>query len=125
MLAKSVKLWLYSADPGYIAHSTWHLGRSIPNLVRRRTAVDMPARSRYEGQGQVIKPHRVTPGDLLFLVRFRHRRLRRRLHHRRSANTFQLFGETPEANFFKPYIVNLWVWEYILSLSPVTFGQGH
>ena len=41
--------------------------------------------------------------DLLFLVRFRRRR--------RSATTFQLSGKTPEANFFKPHEVNLWVWE--------------
>ena len=39
-------------------------------------------------------------------VRF-HRRLRRR----RSANTFQLSGKTPQSNFFKPHMVDLWVWE--------------
>ena len=68
----------------------------------------------------VIKSPRVT-GGLLFLVRFHHR-LRRR---RRSANTFQLSGKTHEANFFKPHMVDLWVWENILAPISVTLGQGH
>ena len=38
----------------------------------------------------------------MFLVRLRRRRLRRR-----SANTCQLSGKTPEANFFKPHTVDL------------------
>ena len=44
--------------------------------------------------------------DLLFLVRFRRRR---------SANTFQLSGKTPETIFFKPDMVDLWVWEIFLA----------
>ena len=58
----------------------------------------------------------------MFLVRFR-RRLRRR--RRRSANTFQLSGKTPEANFFKPYMVDQWVWKKNLAPISVTLGQGH
>ena len=54
----------------------------------------------------------------MFLVRFRLRR-------RRSANTFQLSGKTPEANFFKPHMVDLWVWENFLAPISVTLGQGH
>ena len=57
------------------------------------------------------------PGDLLFLVRFRRRR--------RSANTFQLSGKTPEANFFKPHMVDVWVWKIFLAPILVTLGQGH
>ena len=45
--------------------------------------------------------------------------------HRRSANTFQLSRKTPEANFFKPHMVGLWVWENFLALISVTLGQGH
>ena len=62
--------------------------------------------------GWVIKSPWVT-GDLLFLVRFRRRRRRRR--RRRSANTFQLSGKNPEASFFKPHMVDLWVWEKIVT----------
>ena len=51
----------------------------------------------------------------MFLVCSRRRRLRRR----RSLNTFQLSGKTPEANFFKPHMVNLWVWETLLALISV------
>ena len=58
-------------------------------------------------------------GGLIVLVRFRCS------HHRLSANTFQLFGKTPEANFFKPHMVNLWVWEKFLVPISVTLGQGH
>ena len=57
--------------------------------------------------------------DLLFLVRFR------RLCRRHSAKTFQLSGKTPEANFFKPHMVNLWVWENFLAPISVTLGKGH
>ena len=46
-------------------------------------------------------------------------------HRRRSANTFQRSGKTCEANFFKPHIVDLWVWENFLAPISVTFGQGH
>ena len=35
-----------------------------------------------------------------------------RLRRRHSAHTFQLPGKTPEANFFKPHMVDLWVWEF-------------
>ena len=66
------------------------------------------------------------------MVRFRRRRRRRRLRlrrrrlrRRRSANTFQLSEKTPEANFFKLHMVNLWVWENILAPVSVTLGQGH
>ena len=74
--------------------------------------------------GEYVHPnselsHPGWPGDLLFLVRFR------RLRRRRSANTFQLSGKTPEANFFKPHMVDLWVWEKILTPTSVTLGQGH
>ena len=55
-------------------------------------------------------------GDLLFLVSFCRRR---------SANTFQLSEKITEANFFKPHMVNLWVWENILAPISVTLGQGH
>ena len=58
-----------------------------------------------------------SPGDLLFLVRFRCRRC--------SAKTFQLYGKTPEAIFFKPHMVDLWVWENFLAPISVTLGQGH
>ena len=61
------------------------------------------------------------PGDLLFLVRFRHRRRLRRL----SANTFQFSGKTPEAKFFKPHMLDLWVPENCLAPISVTLGQGH
>ena len=63
----------------------------------------------------------------VFLVRFRHRHHRRlrRLRRRRSTNTFQLSGKTPEANFFKPHMVDLWVWEHLLAPISVTLGQGH
>ena len=60
----------------------------------------------------------VTTGDLLFLVRFHRRR-------RRSANTFQLSGKIPEANFFKLHMVDLWVWENFFTPISVTLGQGH
>ena len=56
----------------------------------------------------------------LFLVRFRRRRLRRR-----SANTCQLSGKTPEANLFKPHMVDLWMREIFLAPISVTLGQGH
>ena len=39
------------------------------------------------------------PWDLLFLVRYRHRRLQSR--RRRSGNTFKLSGKTFAASFFK------------------------
>ena len=56
---------------------------------------------------------------LLFLVRFRrHRR-------RRFTNTFQLSTKTPEANFFKPHMVDLWDWENFLTPISVTLGQRH
>ena len=57
----------------------------------------------------------------MFLVRFRrrHRRFRRR---RRSANTFQLSGKTPEARFFIPHMVDIWVLEKILA---PTSAHGH
>ena len=42
-------------------------------------------------------------GGLIFLVRFCCRS--------HSINTFQLLRKTPEANFFKPHMVNLWVWD--------------
>ena len=62
----------------------------------------------------------------MFLVRFRRRLRRRRLCRRhRSANTFQLSGKTPEANFFKPHMVDLWVWEKFLAPVSVTLSQGH
>ena len=57
----------------------------------------------------------------MFLVRF----CRHRLRLRRSANTFQLSGKNPEANFFKPHKVDLWVWENFLAPISVTSGQGH
>ena len=60
--------------------------------------------------------------EVRFRRRLRRRRLRRR---RRSANTFQLSGKTPEANFFKPHMVDLWVWENFLAPISVTLGQGH
>ena len=41
-----------------------------------------------------------------------------------SAN-FQLSGKTPEANFFKPHILDLWVCENFLAPILVTLGQGH
>ena len=66
----------------------------------------------------LIKLSLVT-GGLIVLVHFRCS------HRRRSANTFQLFGKTPEANFFKPHMVNLWVWENFLVPISVTLGQGH
>ena len=69
----------------------------------------------------LIKSPWVT-GGLFVLVPF-HRRLRRC--HRRSANTFQLSGKTPEANFFKPHMIDLWVWENVLAPISVTLGQGH
>ena len=65
----------------------------------------------------IIKSPRVTRG-LIVLVRFRR-------HRRRSAKTFQLYGENPEANFFKPHVVNLWAWEKMLAPIPVALGQGH
>ena len=68
---------------------------------------------------------RVTGGLIVFFVRFRRRLRRLRLHHRRSANTFQLSRKTPEANFFKPHMVDLWVWENFLAPVSVTLGQGH
>ena len=37
---------------------------------------------------------------------------------------FQLSGRTPEANFLKPHMVNLCVWENLAPIS-VTLGQGH
>ena len=57
------------------------------------------------------------------MVRFRRRLHRRR--RRRSANIFRLSGKTPTANFFKPYIVDLWVWENFLAPISMTLGQGH
>ena len=45
------------------------------------------------------------PGDLLFLVPFRCRHS--------SANTFQLFGKTPEAAFFKPLMVDPFQWPWV------------
>ena len=65
------------------------------------------------------------PGDLLLLVRFRHCRHHHRRRHHRSANTFQNSGKIPEANFVKPHMVNLWVWENVLAPISVTFFQGH
>ena len=38
---------------------------------------------------------------------------------------FSTFQETPEANIFKPHMVNLWVWEKFLVSISVTLGQGH
>ena len=61
-----------------------------------------------------------TGGTYCFLVRFR-----RRLRRRRSANVFQLSGKTPEGNFFKPPMVDLWVWEFVFAPISVTLGQGH
>ena len=40
--------------------------------------------------------HPGQPEDLLILVHFRRRR-------RRSTNTFQISGKTPEVKFFKPH----------------------
>ena len=37
---------------------------------------------------------------------------------------FSTFQEYPEANFFKPHMVNLWVWEKFLAPVSVTLGQG-
>ena len=34
-------------------------------------------------------------------------------------------GETPEANFFKLHMLDLWVWENFLAPISVTLGQGH
>ena len=34
-------------------------------------------------------------------------------------------GKTPEANFFKLHMVDLWVWEKFLAPISVTLGQGH
>ena len=48
-----------------------------------------------------------------------------RCRRRRSANTFQLSGKTPEANFLKPHMIDLWVWEKFLAPISVTLGQGH
>ena len=75
---------------------------------------------------KITKSPRV-PGNLLFLVRFRRRLRCRRPHrrHRRPANTFQLSGKTPEADFFKPHMVDLWVWENFWVPISVTLGQGH
>ena len=74
----------------------------------------------------VIKSPRLTGGHIV-LVRFRFRLRHCRLHRRRrrSANTFQHSRKTPEANFFKPHMVDLWVWENFLLPISVTFGQGH
>ena len=69
-------------------------------------------------RARLSKSPRVTGGDFLFLVRFCRRLLRRR----RSANTFQLSGETPEANFFKPHMVDLWVWKHFLAPIWMTLG---
>ena len=61
-------------------------------------------------------------GTYCFLVCFRRRRhLRCR---RCSANTFQLSGKTPEANCFKPHMVNLWVWKNFSLPISVNLGQG-
>ena len=57
-------------------------------------------------------------GNYLFLVRFRR-------HRRRSVNTFQLSGKTPDANFFKPHIINLYVWEQFLTPISLILGQSH
>ena len=54
----------------------------------------------------MIKSPRVN-GGLIVIGPFPRRR--RRLHRRHSANTFQLSGTNPEANFFKLHVVNLWV----------------
>ena len=67
----------------------------------------------------IMKWPRLT-GDLLFLVR-----CRRRHRCRRSTNILQLFGKTPEANFFKPHMVNLWVWETCFVTMLVTLFQGN
>ena len=37
---------------------------------------------------------------------------------------FSTFQEYAEANFFKPHMVNLWVWEKFLVPVSVTLGQG-
>ena len=34
-------------------------------------------------------------------------------------------GETPEANFFKLHMLDLWVWEKFLAPISVTLDQGH
>ena len=34
-------------------------------------------------------------------------------------------GKTPEANFFKLHMLDLWVWEHFLAPISVTLGQGH
>ena len=52
----------------------------------------------------IFKSPRVTGGLTVFYLRYR-------LRHRRSANTFQLSGKIPQAYFFKPHMVDLWVWE--------------
>ena len=70
----------------------------------------------------IIKSAQVTK-RLIVLVRF-HRRLLH-LRHRRSANTFHLPQKTPKANFFRPHMVDLWVWEIFLAPILVTLGQGH
>ena len=36
-----------------------------------------------------------------------------------------LRGKTPEANFFKLHMVDLWEWENFLAPISVTLGQGH
>ena len=59
----------------------------------------------------------------LFLVRFRRRLPRRR--RCRSANILSLIGKTPEANFFKPHMVDLRVWGTFLAPISVTLCQGH
>ena len=68
----------------------------------------------------LIKSPRVTRGLIVFGP-FRRRCLSRCRH---SANTFQLSGKIPEANLFKPHMVDLWVWEKILAPISVTLGQG-
>ena len=43
----------------------------------------------------------------------------------RHCSTFQLSGKTSESNFFKPHMVNLWVWENVLVPISVTLGKCH
>ena len=66
----------------------------------------------------IIKSPWVT-GGLIVCVHFH------RCRHHSSANTFQLSRNTPEANSFKPHMVNLWVWEKFLAPISVTLGQVH
>ena len=125
-ISEIIHLLLYFACN--IIHFTYHILLSFNCCL-----TNLPLKSGHEwvitslntspntmGCNSIPSINQVTPGDLLFLVHLR--RHLRRCH--RSANTFN-FRENPWANFFKPLMVNLWVWEKFLAPISVTLGQGH